>query len=151
MQTLSRHTPIGLLGMLVVCFFLFIPIAFTHAQAQATTQTNNAPKFVSLSGIENLSENPNTKSGIVGYINIIFTLLITVSTMLAVLFIAIAGVKYMATDLIGVKESAKGDIYSALIGLLLILSSVIILETINPCIVSFNIFVTDASSQCYTK
>jgi len=118
--------------------------------AQTVPKERGEVQFESLSGLEKISDNSSNPS-LSGYLNIMFTLLITVSTMLAVLFIAIAGVKYMATDLIGVKESAKGDIYSALIGLLLILSSVIILETINPCIVNFNILETNTSSSCSTS
>ena len=111
-------------------------------------------KFVSLSGLEKLKlgglggGTVNTEAGLVTYINIMFVLLITVSAMLAVIFISIAGIKYMMTDLVGVKESAKGDITSSLAGLLLILASVIILQTINPCIVNFNILQSGAGDSC---
>ena len=144
----------------LILLFMFLGLTFTHVvSAQPAVNIPTAPAkakisgrttYVSLSGLEKISDDSSSPS-LVGYVNIMFTLLITVSTMLAVLFIAIAGVKYMATDLIGVKESAKGDIYSALIGLLLILSSVIILETINPCIVNFNILETGSGTTCNVK
>jgi len=66
------------------------------------------------------------------YLNIVFSLGISVAAGLAVLMIVIGGIQYMSTDAVGGKEDAKGRITSALWGLLLALCSYLILYTINP-------------------
>ena len=45
----------------------------------------------------------------------------------------------MLTDVVTSKEDAKKDIQAALTGLLIIISAVVILTTINPNLVKFNL------------
>jgi hypothetical protein len=66
---------------------------------------------------------------------------------LAVLKITIAGVKYMLSDVVTSKESAKKDIQGALFGLLIVLAAVIILNTINPSLSRFAIFYTGVTGE----
>lgn len=73
------------------------------------------------------------------YINFLYGASISIAALLAVVKIIIAGAKYMVSDLISGKESAKSDIQGAILGLLLILGAVIILEFINPQLVKRNI------------
>ena len=66
------------------------------------------------------------------YINNLYYLAIGLAALLAVIKIVIAGVKWMLSDVVTDKSSAKKDIRGALLGLVLILGAVIILNTINP-------------------
>jgi hypothetical protein len=74
------------------------------------------------------------------YINALYYLSISIAAMLAVIKIIIAGVKWMLTDLVPGKEDAVRDIRGALFGLIIILSAVLILQTINPRLVGTDIF-----------
>ncbi len=66
------------------------------------------------------------------YMQALYLLAISVAAIMAVIKITIAGVKYMLSDVVTNKESAKKDIQGALFGLLIVLAAVLILETINP-------------------
>jgi hypothetical protein len=117
----------------------------SHAATVGTSK--KTVEFVSLSGIEELTKNEENGGGrLVGFVNLAFKILITVSAMLAVIFIAIAGLKYMTSSIGGNIEKAKSDIWSVLVGLFIILASVLILKTINPCLVEFNILTTGNNS-----
>ncbi len=71
-------------------------------------------------------------------LNALYVLAVTGGALLAVLVITFAGFKYMATDSVGSKEDAKNDIKSALLGLIIILSTALILRTISGD-VNFNV------------
>jgi Type IV secretion system pilin len=66
------------------------------------------------------------------YINTLYTLSISLAALLAVIKIIIAGVKWMLSDVVTSKSEAKKEIQGAIIGLLIVISAVLILETINP-------------------
>lgn len=74
-----------------------------------------------------------------GYVNIMFKIIIGVVGVLAVVMLVLGGVQYMSTDAISGKESGKETIQHALGGLVLALGAFIILNTINPDILSLNI------------
>ncbi len=65
----------------------------------------------------------------------LYMLSIGIAALLAVFKIIIAGAKFMLTDAIPSRGSAKKDIEGALLGLILIISAVLILNVINPAIV----------------
>ena len=86
-------------------------------------------------GVNNLVDIPVAdSSSFGGYINALYLLAISIAAVLAVIKLIIAGVKYMLSDVVTNKASAKADIKGALLGLLLILAAVLILEVINPSI-----------------
>lgn len=68
----------------------------------------------------------------------LFTVLIMVVTLLAVVWIVLGGIQYMSTDAYSGKSAGKEKIKNALIGLLLAGASWIILYTINPQILNIN-------------
>lgn len=72
------------------------------------------------------------------YIPGIVTLLIGIASVLAVLRIIFAGIKYMSTDAFQGKSEAKGDIQNAIWGLALAMGAWLILNTINPSLTKFN-------------
>lgn len=79
-------------------------------------------------------------SDISSYINALYTLAISLAALLAVVKIILAGIKYIVTDVVPAKGDAKKDIWGAVIGLLIVLSAVLILNTINPNLTDFAIF-----------
>ncbi|MEZ4103879.1 MAG: hypothetical protein R3B60_01180 [Candidatus Paceibacterota bacterium] len=96
-----------------------------------------------LVGIPGVS-NPNTDLNT--YINALYALSISVAALLAVIKIIVAGVKWMLTDVVTSKQDAKGDIWGATLGLLLIISAVLIFNTINPNITSTSLFIAPVSN-----
>ncbi len=87
----------------------------------------------------NLIDPDSCKVPITDYIPNIFTLLIGLAGVLAVLMIVIGGVQYLSTDAIGGKSEAKEKITNAILGLLLAIGAYIILYTINPNALTFNL------------
>ncbi len=73
------------------------------------------------------------------YLPTVFTLLIGFAGVIAVVQIVIGGVLYLSTDAIQGKSAGKAKILNALTGLLLIIASYIILNTINPRALNLNL------------
>lgn len=68
----------------------------------------------------------------------LFNMAIIIAAILVVIRLIWAGTQYMLSGLVTKKESAKEEIKNALIGLLIILGSVTILQTINPQLLNLN-------------
>lgn len=115
---------------------LLIAVVPTVVLAQTPTG------FIPLVGVPGLEAN-NMNIGT--YINALYTLSISIAALLAVIKIIIAGVKYMLSDVVTSKADAKSDIQGALVGLLVVISAVIILETINPQLRVFRLVMEPAS------
>lgn len=79
--------------------------------------------------------------GFGAYLSAMFKLSIGLATVLAVLQLSVAGFKYLIQDSFSTKSDARETINNALIGLLLILSSYLILKTINPDLVSQDLMI----------
>lgn len=77
--------------------------------------------------------------GIVGLINSLYALSISLAALLAVIKIIIAGVKWMMTDVVTSKGEARKDIEGALLGLIVIIAAFIILNQINPQLTALSI------------
>jgi hypothetical protein len=73
------------------------------------------------------------------YLPAVFSLSIGIGAAMAVVMITYGGILYATTDAINGKEEGKKYITDAIVGLLLILSSWIILVTINPNMVNFSL------------
>jgi hypothetical protein len=88
---------------------------------------------------------PGVESGEAGsftlpqYIRTIVRIAIGVIGVLAVVMIVVAGVQYMGSDMITEKESARSRLMGAVLGLILALSSVLLLRTINPQLTNLSI------------
>lgn len=87
----------------------------------------------------NLFKNMTAANDLSGFINGIFKIAIVVGAMLAVLRLVYAGFLYMGTDIFDKKGAAKEAIQNALIGLLLLVTTYILLNQINPDILNLNI------------
>ena len=65
--------------------------------------------------------------------------MIAIAGGLAVIMIIFGGIKYMSTDAFGGKNEAKNIIENAIWGLILAMSAWLILSTVNPNLVNFNL------------
>ena len=74
------------------------------------------------------------------FLNGVFRIGVGAAALLAVLMITIGGFEYMTSTIPGVKADGKSRIVGAILGLLLILLSWLILNIINPDILSFDLF-----------
>lgn len=81
-----------------------------------------------------------------GYFSNMFTLIIGIAGVLAVLMIVIAGIEYMS-PMPSSKESGKNRALAAIFGLLLALVSYLILQTINPDLVVPKLDLTNTTSK----
>ena len=70
------------------------------------------------------------------YLRQMFNLGIALATGLAVIKIVLGGIKLLSTDSIMNHEEGKEDIKNALLGLIIALASYVILNTINPALLS---------------
>ena len=97
--------------------------------------TDFIPLLPSLPGITEVS----SANSIAPLLSQIYKICIGLAAVLAVLQIMRAGVLYMGGDSITEKKEARGLIGTALAGLLLVLSPVIVFSIINPEILNLNI------------
>lgn len=89
----------------------------------------------------------DTSAGGLGvYINNLYKVAVAGASVLAVLMLIMGGFSYVSTDAIDKKNDGKQQINNALGGLLLVLASWVILNTINPQLVSLNIVSTSLKS-----
>jgi len=77
-------------------------------------------------------EYSTSTDGLANYFNRIFIIFISVLAVLGVIKLMICGFQYMTSEAISSKEEAKKCISGVIGGLLLVLLSVLILNTINP-------------------
>jgi len=76
--------------------------------------------------------------GIANLVNNLYALSITLAALLAVIKIIIGGVKWMMSDIVTEKSEAKKEIRTALLGLLIVISAVVVLTVINPQTANIN-------------
>lgn len=74
------------------------------------------------------------------FFNGLFTFGIAIAGFLAVIMIAYGGIQYMSTDAVSGKGEGREKITYAIMGLLLVLFAYILLNTINPDILKFDLF-----------
>ena len=77
--------------------------------------------------------------GLAEYLNYLFPVIITIGAILGVLFFTAYGIEYMTSSSTSIKLNAKSHLFSVVYGLALLISSVLILETINPALTNLNI------------
>jgi hypothetical protein len=72
------------------------------------------------------------------YLSIMFTFLVSFAGVLAVVMLIFGGIQYMSTDSLSGTESGRSKMYQAVFGLIIVLASYVILNTVNPNLVKFN-------------
>ncbi len=130
------YKKIGISLFIVYCL-LFIGVP--SAQAQTTPPAPTPYTLLAPIPLTNPSGAPDTTTDTSKFLPGLFKLMIAVTTGLAVIMLIYAGVKYISTDAFGGKEEAKGIIENTLWGLLLAMSAWLIVNTINPNLVKFDL------------
>lgn len=88
------------------------------------------------------------KTGQIGeYVNAIIKLAIVISAVLAVVMITIGGFKYMTSESMGLKEEGKKNIQNAFLGIIILSASYLILNTINPALLNFDLNIRPVEVQ----
>ncbi|MBP6856732.1 MAG: hypothetical protein KBC42_03295 [Candidatus Pacebacteria bacterium] len=72
------------------------------------------------------------------YLSIMFTFLVSFAGVLAVVMLIFGGIQYMSTDSLSGTESGRAKMTQAIYGLIIVLASYVILNTVNPNLVKFN-------------
>lgn len=73
------------------------------------------------------------------YLNTLFDLGLALAAVLAVVMLVAGGFRYMVSDVLDNKSAAREQMKNAIVGLILALSVVLILQTINPNIVTLDL------------
>ncbi len=122
----------------MLLFCLSLSLIAIH-KASAAIYDFKELKYQPLAPIEGVRESGAGGGVDLGqYLGDIFKLGIGLCGVFAVLMIVIGGLEYTMTEKVASKEDAKSRISGAIVGLLLALSSYIILYTINPDLVKLN-------------
>ena len=104
-----------------------------------SSDNSNYCLLAPLPGVGDSTGNLNVKTGIGTYFLSIIKLVMGIIGVLSVVMIVVGGIEYMVTVKVSEKEGSKSRITSALLGLLLALSSYIILNTINSNLVNLGV------------
>jgi hypothetical protein len=127
----------GMLIIILTSYFL-LPTSTPVLAQEPTEYQLLAPIPIEESGCIG-SAGEACKTNASQYIKGIFILMIGIAGGLAVLMIIFGGIKYMSTDAFGGKSEAKATIEHAIWGLLLAMSAWLILNTVNPKLVNFDL------------
>ncbi|MDO8589888.1 MAG: pilin [bacterium] len=119
---------------LILVALVLIPVSVPVLTKAETEYTLLQP--LPLYGLDTVDQEKTTAEQ---YIEGIVTLTIAIAGGLAVIMIIYGGIKYMSSDAIGGKGEAKDIIQNAIWGLLLTISAWLILYTINPDLIEFNL------------
>lgn len=108
--------------------------------SNTTTTTTCVPgEYCLLAPLPGLSKINVQTTGIGGYLAIIFKIGIGLAGVLAVVMLVVGGIQYMSTDAFSEKADGKSRMMNAIIGLLLVLGAWVILNTLNPNLLIFNL------------
>ncbi len=132
--------------MILSLMFLFSFVTLTYGAvnyqmlAPLPDATGNTQRTVDVGG-----------NSLQSYFNNLYRMGIALATGLAVLMIILGGIEYITTDAIGGKEEGKERISNAILGLLLALSSFVILKTIDPNLVNVSLDITQVDQGQLNK
>ena len=134
-MTTNKYEGINALLITILVFVLF-------AGVMVYAQTDN--KYTTLAPLPNTTScgadsGTNCTADLTSYLPGIFNLSIGIAAVLAFVMITYGGILYMTTDAISGKTQGREYITNALWGLLLVIGAYVILYTINPQILNFNL------------
>ncbi|MBP9760057.1 MAG: hypothetical protein KBD24_01675 [Candidatus Pacebacteria bacterium] len=125
---MKRFAPIFAFLTLTTCFCA--PVVVLAVESGFVPLSPNLPIIGRKFDVDTLPE----------LFNIFLTVAVVIAAILAIVMVAIGGVKYMTTDSVFAMGDAKEQITNAIVGLLVVLTAVLILATINPELVKLRIF-----------
>lgn len=137
----------NLIVLSIITIFLS-PIAIFAIGEQSSTNEIKVYTLTQLPGVTEPGCTPgkDCQTTFGKYIPAMFRLLIGVAAALAVVRIVLGGFKYMSTDAISGKSEGKEQIWMAIQGLILVLFSWLILNTINPQLLKFDLSIDGLGS-----
>lgn len=136
----NTKTPLSILMWVVIVGALLLPNALVLAEEIQYVPLAPVRQFSS--GVCDPSQPTsatNCQIKIIDYIPKVFKLTIAIAGALAVIMIMLGGIKYITSASMGGKEDGKEMITNAIMGLLLAIGAYIILYTINPETLKFNL------------
>lgn len=112
-----------------------------YTNADILPKVNQPKEYKYLEKLPDASGNPQetfvfNDNSINNYINTLIRLAIGIGGVLAVVRIVMGGIEYMGNEVISNKESGRDKINNAILGLILVLSAYVILNTINSQLIS---------------
>jgi hypothetical protein len=117
-------------------FLSFVSLAILFVPTLAFS--DNQQTYTLLAPLPSIGQT-YTPSNFPNYLNQMVKLLIILAAILGVMRITVGGLKYMTTEAFSEKGNAKETIKGVAVGLLLLAGAFLILNTINPAILSFNL------------
>jgi hypothetical protein len=107
-------------------------------------QNEDSREYTVLAPLPGTTVNPNCagtdcKASLSSYIPGLFNLMIGVAAVIAVAYIIWGGIEYITTDSWNGKQDGKNRIWNAVIGLVIVITSYLILYTINPKLLELNL------------
>jgi|SRR3989344_77488 len=124
----------------IILVMLFTVFSFAYAQPQPTTPPeNNNQEYTLLVPLPGIGDTGEGKTNLSAYLSKMFNLVISLAAVLAFVMITWGGITYATTDAWFKKEEGKNIITNAVWGLVLVIASWLILYTINPQILNFNL------------
>lgn len=143
-----------ILSMVIVFIFSFSLIFFSNFQVNdysnlAQSSGNRVGDYVSLTEVPRLTNeggDGDARAMFAGYLQTMYIWGVSIAVALSIIMIIFGGIQYMTTDSISNKTDGKEKIKGAVVGLILALSSYLILNTINPQLVSLDVTVPEAQN-----
>lgn len=130
------------LSIFAVTLTLLLGFSGASAIAQTTPPTPSDYKLLAPIPLDGAGSDVTTKTNTAKFLPGLVKLIIALATGMAVVVIIFAGLKYMTTEAFSGKSDAKDMIQGALWGLLLTMSAWLILNTVNPNLVTINLDIT---------
>lgn len=125
--------------------YLFTALSVVFLIIPIVTNAQNERSYVPLAPLpyttnsKSVNPNPGEETTFSRYLVGAYQLFFGIAGILAVIMIIFGGFQYATTDAIGKKEDGRAMIQNAIYGLLLALGAYLILYTINPRLLDFNI------------
>lgn len=135
-ETRDKRQDVWIVILTVVLFVLIVVPVFVSSAEETPKGVVLLEPSIPLRGIEGGVVEPG-QLGV--YLNGLYLLGIGIASGLAVVYITIGGIEYMVSASAGKKEEGRKKIIAAVGGLLLALASFVILNTINPELLQFNL------------
>jgi hypothetical protein len=123
------------------------PPTYTPTTATASTNTGNGKlTYTPLEPLPGGDSSGSTYNSLSKYFSLMFNIFLSLGAMIAVVSLVFGGITYMISEVVDKKAAARRRITASFIGLGLLLTCWLILNTINPNLVHPCIFNLDA--QC---
>lgn len=110
---------------------------YTNATPSAAATTKGALTYVPLEPIP--GGDAGTYNSLERYLNLMFNILLSIGAMIAVITLVLGGITFMISEVVDKRSAAKRRIQAAFIGLGLLLTCWLILNTINPNLTKFSL------------